>query len=137
MRIWHKELIPILPNQQLVGQWRECCLIAKLIKTTGSPNHVLVNKVMNYPIEHFSTFCNDVLWQMKKRGYQPGNSTIYLEYNTGLPMEHYVDTDILFDGWHNERYLYQCLSNLEEKWDCGGIPSYEWAAIDEFINDIL
>ena len=31
MRLWHKDLIPLLPRQQLVGQWRECCLIAKQI----------------------------------------------------------------------------------------------------------
>lgn len=25
MRLWHKDLIPYLPRQQLLGQWRECC----------------------------------------------------------------------------------------------------------------
>jgi uncharacterized protein (TIGR02328 family) len=35
MRLWHKDLIPILPDKQLLGQWRECCLIAKNIKEKG------------------------------------------------------------------------------------------------------
>ena len=53
MRLWHKELIPYLPRQQLLGQWRECCAIAKSIAETGTPNHVLVNKIMEYPKPHF------------------------------------------------------------------------------------
>lgn len=28
MRLWHKDLIPYLPRQQLIAQWRECCAIA-------------------------------------------------------------------------------------------------------------
>jgi uncharacterized protein (TIGR02328 family) len=31
MRLWHKDLISVLPRQQLLGQWRECCLIARNI----------------------------------------------------------------------------------------------------------
>ena len=25
MRLWHEQLIPILPKNQLLGQHRECC----------------------------------------------------------------------------------------------------------------
>lgn len=25
MRLWHKDLIPVLPRKQLLGQWLECC----------------------------------------------------------------------------------------------------------------
>lgn len=34
MRLWHKDLITVLPSMQLKGQWRECCLIAKAIGCT-------------------------------------------------------------------------------------------------------
>ena len=37
MRLWHKDLIYVLPRQQLLGQWRECCLIAKNIAEKGTP----------------------------------------------------------------------------------------------------
>ena len=49
MRCWHKDLISVLPKQQLLGQWRECCLIAKNIAEQGTPNHILVNRIFNYP----------------------------------------------------------------------------------------
>ena len=35
MRLWHKDLVTVLPRMQLLGQWRECCLIAKSIKGKG------------------------------------------------------------------------------------------------------
>ena len=39
--------------------------------------------------------------------------------------------DDIFPDWHNDRYMWQCYANLEEKHDCGGIPDEEWARIEE------
>ena len=50
MRLWHKDLIPYLPKEQLVSQWRECSSIAGAIIKNGTPNHGLVNYVLDYPI---------------------------------------------------------------------------------------
>ena len=138
MRLWHKDLIPVLPRMQLIAQWRECCLIARQIAINGTPNHILVNKVTNYPMEHFMTYCYIVNWWLKKRGYSPSPyAEKELEYHTRMKMDSYVPEDILFDGWHNERYLYQCAGNLEEKFDCGGIPDEEWEPIEDYISDFL
>ena len=52
MRLWHKDLIKVLPNNQLIGQWRECCAIAVNIKNKGFPNHILVNRIMDYKRSH-------------------------------------------------------------------------------------
>ena len=49
MRLWHKSLIEVLPRQQLLGQWRELSAIASNINKKGTPNHILVNKIMDYP----------------------------------------------------------------------------------------
>ena len=35
----------------------------------------------------------------------------------------------IFNDWHNDRYLVQCLYNLQEKYDCGGISNEEWLVI--------
>lgn len=138
MRLWHKDLIPILPRMQLISQWRECCLIARQIAVNGTPNHILVNKVMEYPMEHFMTYCYVVDWWLKKRGYSPSpNAERDLEYYMRMKMEPYVPEDILFKDWHTERYLYQCAGNLEEKFDCGGIPAEEWEPIEDYISDFL
>ena len=47
----------------------------------------------------------------------------------------FITTAELFSGWHNERYLKQCLYNLQEKYDCKGITESEWTAIEKVYNN--
>lgn len=46
----------------------------------------------------------------------------------------FYETSDLYNDWHNDRYLRQCLFNLQEKYDCGGIPEEEWKIIQENFN---
>ena len=131
MRLWHKDLIPVLPRQQLVAQWRECCLIAKNIKEKGTPNHILVNKVMDYPIEEFFTYGYGVFQEMYKRGYHPQWEK-FVKYFDASTMDVNRVKGNYFKEWHNNRYLSQCFHNLQEKYDCGGIPEDEWNQINYF-----
>ena len=145
MRLWHKDLIPYLPQQQLLGQWRELCCIAASLATDHTPNHILVNPILDYPPEHFEAYCILVLNEMKKRKYEIGDVAfnnlrcnvrawrLYLD--SELPFD-YIDKDWtidlgeeLFGEWHSTRYLRQCYFNLEEKYDRGGIPQKEWMSI--------
>ena len=127
MRLWHKDLIPALPRQQLIGQWRECCLIAKNISEKGTPNHILVNKIMDYPLSHFETYSMLVYKVMQERGWQPDKNRFF----KWLPDigKQIVTYDELFKDWHNAQYLKQCYFNLQEKYDCGGITDEEWKLI--------
>lgn len=131
MRLWHKDLVPVLPNAQLLAQWRECCAIARNIAVNGTPNHILVNKVMDYPIEHFWAYTNLVYRELQSRGYFC-NFYSFSKWccQAGSPAGG-LDPPIedIFDGWHDDRYYWQCYSNLEEKYDCGGIKDEEWELI--------
>ncbi len=131
MRLWHKDLISVLPRQQLLGQWRECCLIAKNIAEKGTPNHLLVNKIMDYPIEHFWFYTNNVSFEMRMRGYQVDEERFLKWYRQiGPAFGEVIESEDIFKDWHNNRYLIQCLYNLQEKYDCGGITDEEWKIID-------
>ena len=128
MRLWHKDLLPYLPRLQLLSQYRECCCIAKSIHDKGTPNHILVNKIMDYPIEHFYTYTSEVYDEFKRRGY----NCRFINFIKWLPRlnDNTLPThNELFKDWHNERYLKQCLFNLDEKHLCGGIPNDEWDRI--------
>ena len=70
MRLWHKDLIPVLPRRQLLSQWRECCAIAGEINKCGSPRSPLTRKIMDYPIEHFVIYSRCVIQEMTFRGYK-------------------------------------------------------------------
>lgn len=70
MRLWHKDFITALPKAQLVAQWRELSAAAGNILTKGTPNHILVNKIMDYPLDHFITYAKLIREEMTKRGYR-------------------------------------------------------------------
>lgn len=129
MRLWHKDLIPYLPKQQLLGQWRECCLIVRNIAQKGTPNHILVNPIMDYPGVHFDRYCALVIDTMKARGYKVDPSKVNFYFGGRRTMhriKEIVPIESIFPGWHTPKYLTQCLANLEEKHDRGGIPDDEW-----------
>ena len=147
MRVWHTSLIPVLPRQQLISQYRECCSIMKSIAEKGTPNHILVNKVMDYPLAHFAAYTSLILKEMKKRGYKTRADAIerfcsnYEKVTERHPQEdadyfldHYGGGNIFTSDyedlhWHDKRYYIQCLYNLQEKYDCGGISEDEWEKI--------
>lgn len=133
MRLWHKDLLGVLPRQQLIAQWRECCCIARNIKVNRTPNHLLVNKIMDYPIGHFIRYGSTVCAKMNERGYKCD----YEKFAKYLPVKCMIPShDEMFENWHNDRYLKQCYYNLQEKYDCGGIPEDEWRKVVEECRQI-
>ena len=125
MRLWHYALIPYLPRKQLLSQWRECCAIAKSIKEKGTPNHILVNKITEYWDSEFNAYADLVALEMEQRGYKVDERKFYQHrHDNNTKFE-----GIIFDHWHNDRYLRQCMSNLSEKYDCGGITATEWVEL--------
>lgn len=135
MRCWHKALIPYLPRQQLLGQWRECCLIAKNISEKGTPNHILVNRIMDYSLDHFWTYCGLICIEMESRGYRSDFSK--LEYYMDEDGYDLIDFNELFYPWHGKEYLKQCYYNLEEKFDCGAIKENEFYNIKNYYKEVI
>ena len=136
MRLWHKDLISVLPRQQLLSQWRECCCIARNIKINGTPNHLLVNKVLDYPLEHFGYYGRLISCEMARRGYNHESYRFdkWLIDDNGYFPYPYPEYDELFKDWHNDLYLMQCYYNLQEKYDCGGISEDEWLKIERRVS---
>lgn len=136
MRLWHKNLISVLPRQQLLGQWRECCLIAKNISEKGFPNHLLVNKIMDYPLNHFWRYGLMMYDEMVKRGYKPS----FVKFSSYFSTEEILGASKLssiFSDWHTYRYLTQCFYNLQEKYDCGGISKEDFEKINKFYFGLI
>lgn len=129
MRLWHKDMIKVLPREQLVAQWRECSAIAGNIKLKGTPNHILVNKVMNYPMNHFISYSHYIREEMTRRGYRTMNS-VWEKITSLAPDYNILPLEELFPEWHNDTYWVICYYNLKEKWMCGGIKDEDWTKID-------
>ena len=131
MRLWHKDLIPVLPRQQLLGQWRECCCIAKSILAKETPNHILVNRVIDYPATHFNAYTLAVYKELRRRNYN-ADWDKFRAYRVNRNFA--TNISDIFPGWHNDRYLKQCYYNLQEKYDCGGITEDEFFKVAELFD---
>ena len=94
---------------------------------------------MDYDLNHFRLYCNLVVKEMEKRGYNVSNKTkaklcqyfkdrISVSNTFGEQLSVLINDEYepLFSNWHTSRYLTQCLYNLEEKYDRGGITQEEW-----------
>ena len=125
MRLWHKNMIPFLPDMQLKGQWRECVLIAKDLQEKGKPNHLLINILEQYPHNDFMTYCWYVYQEMHNRGF-----VVTMASQQKVFYKHYQMQGGIFNGWHNKEYLRVCYSNLYEKYKFGRgksrITETEW-----------
>lgn len=128
MRMWHKNLIPVLPREQLVAQWRELSAIAGNIKTKGTPNHILVNPVMEYPLSHFITYAAAVRAEMSRRGYHTMDK-VWDKICSVCPNYDILPIDEIYKGWMDKDYMEICYYNLFEKFLRGGITEKDWSSI--------
>ncbi len=131
MRLWHKALIPYLPKQQLLGQWRELNSIYK-----RQNKHILINFIYKYDKVVLSVYSALVIDEMEKRHYKI-NLDNFFEYFKDIDDYIKFDFDEIYRYKMDDRYLIQCLYNLQEKYDCGGISHEEWDIIRQKFKNYL
>ena len=129
MRLWHKDLIPVLPKQQLLGQWRELNSIFKL-----QNRHILINFVYDYSKEHLYTYSWLIIKEMKQRGYKV-NLENFDKYFKDIDENIIIVKEELYKDKMNKEYLTICCFNLLEKYRCGGITDDEWKKIESLFNE--
>lgn len=132
MRIWHYELLPYLPELQFKGQLRELVAIMRDIKSKGTTNHILINKVMEYPKTQLSKY----FYLYRDEYYRRYGKVVNEQYS--FDFSHFAPTAVywgehLFEGWHNKEYLRVCYANLYEKHKFGvgksKITDEEWTVL--------
>lgn len=132
MRLWHIDLIPYLPDLQLVAQWRELCAIA-----SARPNHILINYIYNYSNEYLLAFGMKVKDEMHRRDMRVNK---ILEFAEKLGYKHRAEYNpTLRYPEHNFSYLRQCFYNLQEKYDRGqkGFTEEIYTTLTKFVKSKL
>ena len=124
MRLWHTSLIPVLPREQLVAQWRELSAIAGKIQTSDTPNHVLVNFVMDYDFDHFISYAYYIRQEMTARKYRTMNS-VWDKIVSLKPDWILLPLEEVYKNKMNDFYLTVCYYNLYEKYDCGMFDNFD------------
>lgn len=136
MRLWHKDLIPVLPREQLVAQWRELSAIAGSIQKKGTPNHILVNFVLKYDYDHFINYALEVRTEMMARGYKTMDS-VWNKIVALKPNWKRLTNEEIYKYKMNPEYLKICYFNLKEKWMCEGIKEQDWDKISQLYQYIM
>ena len=131
MRLWHYQLIDVLPNKMLVSQWRECIAIKRQWEK-GTLKHRLVSYVMNYEKRYFSGYVLQIVGELAERKIK-FNKKIYeelIKFSNGFVSgKDYSE--------HNKKYLKQCYYNLQEKADRGIISKEEWKKIENKLKGVM
>jgi len=116
MRLWHSQLIPILPRFQLCGLHREVCALRGL---AWGRRHSTVNYVFRYPPSFLFTYHMAVVAEMDRRGYRAADAWRHPTYRGkraapydlqwGIPDggDHYPE--------HDNPYLASCIRLITER----------------------
>lgn len=166
MRLWPYQMLDVLPYRHLLSQWRECLAVAGTLKSKGELSHSTINRILDYPIEHFFVYCDLVRIEFARREWTIGENTleklkndinyhcedlslipnIDSEYSTGLysvfnnegqnegRYNKIVELkdgsrNILFNDFHNDRYIKQCYYKLQEFYDTSALTEEIWNKI--------
>ena len=134
MRLWSWQLLPYLSDLQFKGQLREITAIMRDWRDRGKTNHLLFNRVMEYPkADLYRYFCEYEAEYFKRYG----RTLDRYSSEFGRFANWSVDTknNTIFEGWHNKEYLRICMSNLAEKHFYGigksRITDEEWQRLCE------
>lgn len=127
MRLWHEELIPYLPRQQLLGQHRECCALRG--KGWGR-KHSTVDYVFTHSPCFLVAYHYCIMEEMRSRNYYPHsvwNNPCWRGSQLGEQEDwvekQYVEELLSFSKAngktiypeHDDDYLRECLDNLKSK----------------------
>ena len=107
-----------MPQTHLVAQWRELSAIAGAIEKNGTPNHVLVNFVLDYDYDNFISYAYYIREEMTSRGIRTMN-TVWDKIVKLKPEWTLLPLDKIYEQKMDDLYLKICYYNLYEKYLCG------------------
>jgi uncharacterized protein (TIGR02328 family) len=133
MRLWHYELISVLPNKMLVSQWRELIAINRQWEK-GTLIHPLVSYVKEYSKDYFAYYVHHVYLEMLKRNIKCKDS--YMEEIISFCRYRLWQENLNYSE-HNQEYLFICYYNLKEKYLREIINPTEWDLIESKVGKTL
>lgn len=114
MRLWSIDILKFLPDLQFRGQLREMILVLRDWRDKGHTNHLLINKVMEYPKNDFVRYFlhYEALYHKRYGKWLTKQWEEFKAFDDTPPEKR---SKGVFAGWHNKKYLRMNMSNLAEK----------------------
>lgn len=136
MRLWHIKLLSGLNKDHLVAQWRELSAIAGAIQKNGTPNHLLVNFVLDYDFNNFISYAYYLRKEMTKRNIRTMESV----WNKIISLKKdyiILEEKDVYNEKMNDEYLIICYYNLYEKFLCGMYSKEEFLKIKNIVKTYI
>lgn len=134
MRLWHTALIKALPTMHLQAQWRELSAIAGSIQLKGTPNHVLVNFVLDYDFNHLISYAYYIRQELTNRNVRTMNS-VWDKITSLNPTYSILPLEEVYPDKMDNLYLKICYYNLLEKYICGMFD--DMSMIDDIVKSMV
>lgn len=115
MRIWSWQLLPYLPDRQFRGQLQELVAILRDWQDKGKTNHLLINRVMEYPKSHLIRYYSLYSHEYKRRYHKEIGIRITKQFIDFCFDDDYKFVEAPFPNWHDNIYLKIAMANLLEK----------------------
>lgn len=120
MRLWHQDLLPLLPRAQILGQHRECCALRGM---GWGRKHSTVDYVFTHSVKCLVDYHCLVLKEMEYRGYKPDSLWYCPEYRgkKAMPWPSILTSDqnpvaeSKIYPEHDDAYREECIANLTKK----------------------
>ena len=137
MRIWEISMIQngSLPSSLSLSHWRELVAIKRKIYKCGSPQHGLVNAILNYNIIDFKNYTRAVYDEMCERGFNVNIKLLNEILGWKCDLFNNDRKPCGYDDWLEGRWLETSIYTLQEKVICGIVPYDEWIVIYNKYND--
>lgn len=134
MRIWPWQLLPYLPDQQFKGQLRELVAILRDWQDKGQTNHLLINRVMDYPRYHLLRYYSLYSFEYKRRYHKEIGIGVTRQFIDFCFDRDYRYVEAPFPEWHSKAYVKIAMANILEKHLAVGrsrVSDNEWKRLCE------
>jgi len=143
-RLYHKDLIQVLPDDLLIQQLHDCLDISYNLSMTGRTGNVLTEKITTHLPDEFYSYFLLVRDEILKRQMLTCAVLQEMEQQFMINMIQYTGRDAfskidyprIFDGWMSPRYLQQCILILEEMYDNDAIELKDWFRIVNSVRNL-
>lgn len=121
MRVWHKQLLMVLPKKLLLQQWKDVKAIYR-----GKVD-AYTARIFESSVSEFTQYCEVLYGILSVRDWLSDNKgEQFME-----DLHSWVCLDFKgYGDWQDDRYLRQCLYILQEMYDVGEIEEGEWKLIE-------
>lgn len=136
MRLWHYELIPVLPQNILIRLWHDCEAIGSNLERKGTTGDVKCDKILDFDWKEFREYCIKVRDTMigehcKVNDRLAGLLLNRIEANKDKFHPAYILDGGVYKNWHDLDYFDLCYMLIKELYGCGVISERDWIGFND------